>query len=381
MDSGKRHQVCWRIVMGLLRRPIERIFHLSCKNADLDGPCLVIANHVTDYDPLFVSLSFPRTDLYYVASEHLFRKGLLSRLLLWTMAPIPRRKGSQGTDTVKACLRHLKAGHTVCIFAEGDATWDGRSGTVFPATGKLARASGASLMTYRLEGGYLTRPRWSRKLRRGKIYGHPIAVYSPEQLKIMRADEITEEINRDIYEDAWARQREQRVLYRGKRLAENLELALFCCPRCGGIGTLRSEDDRFFCGCGLTVRYGQDGFFDPPEPFETVADWEDWQQEKLRNLPVRSDTPLFSDDGVGLSRIGSEHREERLATDRLCLYPEEIRFGERVFPLDRIGSMAMVQKHLLLFTFDEEYYELCAGKSVNLRKYLSWWKHSVDKQR
>ena len=380
MDPSKRHKLCWRICYALLRRPIERIFHMRHEDASPDGPCLVISNHVTDYDPLLLAMSFPRTDLYFVASEHLFRKGLVSRLLLWAMAPIPRRKGSQGTDTVKACLRHLKDGHSVCIFAEGDATWDGRSAEVFPATGKLARASSASLMTYRLEGGSLTKPRWSQTLRRGELFGHPVAVYTPEQLKTMRPEQITDTINRDIFEDAWSRQRQNAIRFRGKRLAEKLELALFCCPHCGGIGTLRSEDDRFFCRCGLSVRYGEDGFFYPAEPFETVADWEDWQQEWLRSLDCAPDQPLFSDDGIRLSLVTGAHREQEIARGRLSLYPGRLRLGDYFFELDRIGSMAMVQKHLLLFRFEERYYELHADSCVNFRKYLSWWKTRAVKQ-
>ena len=380
MDPSKRHRLCWQAAYALLRRPIEKIFRLSHENTAPRGPCLIISNHVTDYDPLLLAMSFPRTDLYFVASEHLFRKGLVSRLLLWTMAPISRRKGSQGTDTVKACLRHLKEGHAVCIFAEGDATWDGRSSQVFPATGKLARASGASLMTYRLEGGYLTRPRWSRTLRRGKLFGHPVAVYTPEQLRAMRADEITAVINRDIYEDAWARQREQRVPFRGKRLAERLELALFFCPHCRQIGTLRSEGDRLFCSCGMTVRYKEDGFFDPPVPFETVAEWEDWQEQKLRELPTQAGEALFFDDDVRLSRVEAGHRDELLAVGRLAQYPEGLHHGNRVFPLDKVGNMAMVQKHLLLFSFDGQYYELLSKNGVNFRKYLSWWKDYLVRQ-
>ena len=375
MDSGKRHQRIWRILYALLHRPIERVFCLSHENVMPSGPCLVVSNHVTDYDPLLVAMSFPRTDLYYVASEHLFRKGLVSRLLLWAMAPIPRRKGSQGMDTVKACLRRLKEGHSVCLFAEGDATWDGRSGAVFPATGKLARASGASLMTFRLEGGYLTKPRWSKTLRRGRIHGHPVAVYSPEELRRMTPEAIQERINRDIYEDAWARQREDRVSFRGKRLAENLELALFCCPVCGRIGTLRTKKDRLFCECGLSVRYGADGFFDPPEPFETVADWEDWQQVKLRSWQGKPGEILFSDEHVALSRIGSGHVGESLVEGSLVLYPDHLRLGEYRFPFEMIHNMAMVQKRLLLFSFEEQYYELRSQTGANLRKYLSWWQN------
>ena len=380
MDPAKRHQVCWRLAYTLLHRPIERIFNLTHVDVEPEGPCLVIANHVTDYDPLLVAMSFPRTDLYFVASEHLFRKGLISRILLWAMSPIPRRKGSQGTDTVKACLRHLREGHSVCIFAEGDATWDGRSAKVFPATGKLARASGASLLTYRLEGGYLARPRWSRTIRHGRLFGHAVQLYSPEELKTMRAGDITASIDRDIWEDAWARQRKERVFYRGKRLAEQLELALFCCPRCGRFGTLHSRHDRLFCDCGLSLCFDVSGFFYSPEPFETIAEWEDWQQQALKDRTVTDGEAVFSDDDLILSLINSSHREKQVARGKLVLYPRELCINDYVFPLGQIDNMAMVQKRRLLFSFDGQYYELCSSASVNIRKYLSWWKISVGKK-
>ena len=274
----------------------------------------------------------------------------------------------------------MKDGHSVCIFAEGDATWDGRTDKIFPATGKLARASGVSLLTYRLEGGYLSRPRWSQTIRRGKMYGHPVRLYSPEELKKLRAEEITALIEKDIHEDAWERQRVERVKFRGKRLAEKLELALFCCPNCGRIGTLHSLNDRFFCDCGLSLRYGEDGFFDPPQPFETVADWEDWQQDKLKNWPVRPGEALFSDDGVSLTGIGGGHSEEALVRGRLSLFPDCLLIEDRAFTLQGIANMAMVQKHLLLFSYEGQYYELRAEHGVNFRKYLSWWKASCVKQ-
>ena len=126
---------------------------------------------MTTWDPLLLAMSFPDKPIRFVASEHIFRHGLVSRLLTWLVAPIPRKKAASGADTVMASLRALKAGDSVCIFAEGDASWDGLTHPVFPATGKLARMAGVPLVTYRLEGGYLSLPRWSKKLRRGKMRG------------------------------------------------------------------------------------------------------------------------------------------------------------------------------------------------------------------
>ena len=111
MDAYERHRRIWRFFYVLLSGPICRIFCLKHENPEIKGPCLIVANHVTDWDPLLLAMSFPRLPLYYVASEHIFRQGFISRVLLWLMEPIARRKGAAGTDTVKACLRHLKDGH------------------------------------------------------------------------------------------------------------------------------------------------------------------------------------------------------------------------------------------------------------------------------
>ena len=283
MNSFDRHRRIWRVLCALLRWPICRLFSLKHDDPEIDGPCLIVSNHVTDWDPLLLAMSFPKLPLYYVASEHIFRQGLVSRILFWLVEPIARRKGAAGTDTVKACLRHLKAGHAVCIFAEGDATWDGRSAEVFPATGKLARSSGAKLLTYRLEGGYLSKPRWGRGIRRGAVYGHPVRLYSPEELRAMKAEEITAAINGDIYEDAWQRQEENPISFRSAHPAERLETALFLCPSCRQFGTLRSKKDTLSCRCGLRLRVLDTGFFDPPTPFRTLAQWEDWQQEHIQS--------------------------------------------------------------------------------------------------
>ena len=233
MEEYERHQRVWSLLYAGLSGWICHKFNLSHDDLKLEGPCLLISNHVSAWDPLLVSMSLREKQVYFVASEHLFRLGLVTKLLGYLVAPIPRRKAASGSDTAKACLRHLRAGHSICLFAEGEQSWDGKTGPIFPATGKLAKASGASLVTFRLEGGYLSLPRWAKGVRRGKVHGGPVHIYSPGELKTMTPAQINAAIARDIAEDAWARQREAPVAYRGRDLAEGLERALFLCPGCG----------------------------------------------------------------------------------------------------------------------------------------------------
>ena len=377
MDNERRHQLVWRLLQPPVRALVRWKFNLSCEEIHPDGPILLISNHVSAWDPLLVASSLPKHQLYFVASEHIFRLGLLSRLIEHLFDPIPRRKASSGADTVKACLRRLRGGRSVCLFAEGEQSWDGRSIPVFPATGKLAKSSGATLVTYRLEGAYLSLPRWGRGIRRGKVFGHPVGVYSPGQLKAMTADEVRDLINRDIAEDAWERQRLEPVAYKGKNRAEGLERALCLCPRCRRIGTLRTGGNRIFCACGLDLEYTETGFFAPDTPFADLADWDDWQRQQLRAhtfLHPGPNAPLFSDEDLTLVRLSSDHREERLATGLLSQYEDRLTCGEYAFPLSGINSMAMVLTNRLLFTSDGAYYEIRSSGGTNLLKYLEIWK-------
>ncbi|MBO6017738.1 MAG: 1-acyl-sn-glycerol-3-phosphate acyltransferase, partial [Oscillospiraceae bacterium] len=338
---------------------------------------LIVPNHVSAWDPLLVALSLRDKQAYFVASEHLFRMGPVSQLLEFVVAPIPRRKASTGTDTVKACLRHLREGHSICLFAEGEQSWNGRNIPIFPATGKLVKSSGATLVTYRLEGAYLSLPRWGKGVRRGKVHGHPVGIYPPEQLKNMTPKEINALIERDTAEDAWERQRLSPVRYKGKRRAEGLERALYLCPRCRRIGSLHTKGNRIFCDCGLDLEYTETGFFQPEQPFPDLAEWDDWQREMLHarefNRPAEEGL-LFSDGGVTLTKIGAGHREEHLGAGALQMYEDRLVCADHSFPLSEISYMADVLASRLLLTVSGEYYEILSSNGVSFRKYLEIWR-------
>nr|MCR5089394.1 1-acyl-sn-glycerol-3-phosphate acyltransferase [Oscillospiraceae bacterium] len=370
----ERHQRTWRVLYAMAHRSICGVFRLTHDDLRIDGPCLIIPNHVSAWDPLLVAMSLREKQAYYVASEHIFRQGLLTSLLDWLVAPIPRKKGASGTDTVKACLRHLKNGHSVCLFAEGEQCWDGRSGHIFPATGKLARVSSATLVTFRIEGAYLSQPRWGKHIRRGRVHVGPVHIYPPEQLKSMTPEQINAVIETDIHEDAWERQKREPVKYQGKRPAEGLEKALYLCPGCRRVGTLKTEKDRLFCSCGLSVVYTDRGSFAPENPFANLAEWEDWQRGTLRLRGFEHGEHLFSDRGIRLSRLLPGHREEIAETGDLIQYEDRIICGEHVFPLAEIRDMAMVQASWLLFSCHDEYWQIRSEGKVNLRKYLEIWK-------
>ena len=381
-DPYKRHMRLWPFLYAIANRFICRKFRMTHDELSVEGPVLLIPNHVTNWDPLLVGMSLRKKQMYFVATEHIFRLGFLSRVLNYVFGPIARPKGGSSLETIRECVNHFKKGHSICLFAEGEATWDGQTHPIFPATGKLVRLSGATLVTYRLEGAYLSFPRWAAKQRKGAVYGHVVGIYPPEKLAKMKAAEINDLINKDLHENAFDRQKETPVAYRSKAPAEHLERLLYLCPACRKIGTLHTKGNRLFCSCGLETHFTDFGFFEPSVPsedgssFETVLQWDQWQKEALKELVANdyfpAGEPLFTDGPFTVKLVSAKHEESILGSETLTQYTDRLSLGDRSFPLTEISSMAMVQANRLLFTVNNDYYEVFSEKrgTANLRKYL-----------
>ena len=340
---------------------------------------MVISNHVTNFDPILVGLCFPENPLCIVASEHLFRKGWMTRFIRWMFDPIAKRKGSAGMETAMACMRKIRAGRSICIFAEGETTWNGLTQPILPSTGSLARMSGATLVTLRLEGGYLTAPRWAAKIRRGRMRGRVVNTYSPEALKAMKPDEINEIINRDLYEDTWARQAEEKVAFKGKNLAENIEVALFVCPKCKRMGTVYGKGNRVKCFCGLDLEYTVSGSFEPAAPFANMAQWDAWQHETLEKGDVCWEGSALCDEGLAVNEIVSGHDQKEIARGSMTFRMDGFQLADMDFSYSRISNMALLQRRKLVFTHEDRYFEISRKKPLCMRKYLAAWQIAQKK--
>ena len=346
MEHHARHVFIWKLMRPLVRLILLIRFNYRCRTVAPKGPCIVVCNHVTDWDPLLVGAAF-RDQMYFLASEHIMRLGFVSRMLDWLVHPIVRQKSGSAAGAVKEMLRTLKNGCSVALFPEGNRCWDGVTRDFPASTGKLVRSGGASLVTFRLRGGYLSSPRWSGdSVRRGELRGELVKVYTPEELAKMSVTQINAAIARDIHVDAFDDQRSRPVLYRGKRLAENLETLLFVCPKCFSVGTLFSADDVFRCRrCGFETRYAPTGaFIGGDAPFSDVRGWNRWQDKQIekRCAGAAADEPIFSDEGLELYSVQSGRSSELVGRGAIALYRDRLELpGGISVPVGEISGMSL----------------------------------------
>ncbi len=381
MQHHTRHVVFWKLLRPLVIPVVWLVFHFRGMRARLPGPSLVLCNHNTDWDPLLVGCSFP-DQFYFVSSEHVLRAGLAGRLIRALLDPIPRQKSGSAADTVMAVLRRIKQGCSVCIFPEGNRSWDGAVQPFPAATGKLARtaaAAGASLVTYRLEGAYFANPRWAgTSLRRGAVRGRVVRTYSPQELRAMSPAAINEAIRADIGEDAYAAQRRRRIPFRGRRLAEHLETLFFLCPRCGGVHTLRSRGDLLRCdSCGLTVRYRPDGFLEGDDlPWDNIRDWNLWQTERIKAMcDEAGEEPVFTDGEMCCWEIEKGRSRRLLEEGDMTLYRDRLELPGVTLPLSEIRGVALRGPQDIYFSTEERTWQVSSRQVRCTVRYLTAISH------
>lgn len=341
---------------------------------------LVLTNHNTNWDFFFFGLSL-RRQMYFVASEHIFRLGFRSKLIKFLADPIPRKKGASGAETTEAILKRLREGDNVCMMAEGNRSFNGRTGFISPRTAQLAKDSGTGLITLRIHGGYFVNPRWSSEKRRGPVSGEVVNEYTAEQLRGMSLDEINEAICRDLYVNAYDDQAASPAKYACRRPAEHLETALFVCPECKAFSALRSEKSRFYCkNCGMTLCLNDYGYFesiDGEKPvFDTILEWDEWQIGFLRErlADVGRDEKLFSDEGLRLTSVKDGENDVLIKSGTLAMYGDrlEMNDGDQSFSfcVERIEKISVALTSTLLFTYNGGYYEIKAAKPYSAVKYM-----------
>lgn len=374
MDRGRikfRYKLIYKTVRSLVPLILRKYDFRTDIISKKDEPYIVVANHLTEVDMLMVAGAFSE-HMYFVAGEHLLRTKAGPKIK-WAQDPIFTYKGAPSIDTMREVIRTVKAGHNVMIFPEGSRSFNGETIRLDYGIAKLAKMAGCALATYHIEGGYFVAPRWAYTTRTGPMKGHIVNVYSSEEVKSLSKEELTECINRDIYENAYETQRRNMYTYKGKKLAEGLENYLVKCSCCGAFDSMITEDDRFCCTeCGQHGIYTPEGFLKGDGlRFDSVYDWGMWSEREISEYirTFEQTGPVFCDTDVVLYEVLPDHSRVDLASGEVKGYKDRIEIGAEVFPFEDISGMDMLYfGKTLVFTYKKRHFAI-TGENYHAIKY------------
>lgn len=380
----KRHSVVislLRLPFGLYTKAKYKIKLEKFKNYD-GRQYFIVSNHQTAFDQFFVSLCYPK-HIYYVASEDLFSKGWVSKLITWLVAPIPFRKSTSDLTGVRNCLRVAKEGGSISLFPEGNRTFSGTTEHMKSGVASLAKALRLPIAFYRIEGGYGAQPRWSDEVRKGKMRGYFSRIMEPEEYKDMTNEELFEVIKKEL----WVDEREDKTEFYGKNNAEYLDRAMYVCPDCG-LSEFYSKKDIITCKkCGKQIKYMPDktlqgvGF---EFPYTYVKDWYAYQCNFIRNFDMSpySEEPIYRDDTRYSENIYCKNKVEIDKNAKISIYSDrfvvETKNGNDIYLFSDVSAATVLGKNKLNIYVGDRIFQFKGDKHFNALKYLNLYCHAVN---
>jgi 1-acyl-sn-glycerol-3-phosphate acyltransferase len=155
--------VIYDLAYYLVRIIVRLFFRIEVEGWEnlRDGACIVVSNHLSWTDTIFIAYALPRTPAIHTMASRAtvfntrFKRWLLPRLAVF---PVTRAHGYLDEEAVNTVYRLLESGERVLIFPEGAYGRDGRLRPLKEGIGYFALNSGKPLLPIALSGTDRLRP-------------------------------------------------------------------------------------------------------------------------------------------------------------------------------------------------------------------------------
>jgi DNA-directed RNA polymerase subunit RPC12/RpoP len=200
-------------------------------------------------------------------------------------------------------------------------------------TGKFIKHFKVPVYYSKIQGGYLTCPKYNLTDRYGKVEVTFGRMFTPEEIEKLTPQEIEDKLNETLYHDDYAWNKEKGYIYKNNgKLAEGLETLLYTCPRCGKEFTMKSEGNKFWCeacGNGVTLKdtYEMIPLDETCVVPATQTEWFKIQRENAKKAVQADDFKLV--ENVKLGCLPLEKPLKDLQTSTIV--------GEGTLTLDKTG--------------------------------------------
>lgn len=361
----KRHSVAFLILKFNLTFWSKFKYRYKPKKCKEKGPFLIIGNHSLAHDPFLYSLLF-RGRIYFLTTDELFRMGFFSKMVKTLVAPVPTRKSTRDSSSIKTLLGISKYKKNICIYPEGATTYCGDPSYIDPAIVKLAKKINYKIAIVNIQGGYQSLPRFCVKSRKGKMTGFIKKIITPEEYQNMTNEELYDDIVANIKVDLL-----DDVKFRYKRKAEFLETTIYYCSKCNTFENTTSFKNTFKCtNCGETYIVDEYLKMHNNNTVTTISELYHKQQDKINSLSLQDINNLVYTDDIVLSEVVDFVKVEK-TKGTLKLINSTLVINDFSFKLDDISSCTTTGTHFLDIYVGDKIYQIRGNWQFSNLKYMN----------
>ena len=338
------------------------------KNKLPDEGALVLCNHTMAFDPFIVACMYNKP-LYFMTSKDLFQNKFVGKLITFLVNPIPKEKSNKGDmSSIKNCLTVAKENGTVCIFPEGNRTFNGKLGNVDYSIVKLVKLLKKPLIICNIKGGYSSDPRWSNKRRKGRLEVSERIKLEYNEYKDLDNDSLYNLILDNLNVNEYS----LNIKFKGKKKAEYLESILYICPKCKKLHSLESVDNYIICKeCGLNVLYNEDLTLSGCD-FKYLDEWYDFQVDFIKNLEVNEE--VIYNDEIEMYEPKMGEKRKFIGKGNMSLYKDYFKFNfndeELILDFNDIYVVTLLGRMKMNIYYKDKVYQVFNDRRTNLIKYM-----------
>ncbi len=165
-----------------------RMKTIDIENVPLKGPVLLVTNHQSYMDPLFLGSAIKRS-CHYMARETLFDGKFLGPYMS-RLNSFPVKRDSGDVKAIKEIISRLNQGFMVNIFPEGTRTSTGKISQFKSGIELITRRSQATIVPVLIEGAYEAWPKGQLLPWPKKVYVQYCPPISHEEIQAMEKKQL-----------------------------------------------------------------------------------------------------------------------------------------------------------------------------------------------
>lgn len=368
------HRILWFLVKYTYAIYLKILFRVNVKwhKKPPKGAYLLVSNHSNKHDPFIIGgyLSTPINYMANVDGVDGFQKTFSTKIGCFNI-----KKGRADRVAFMKAMELLNKGYTVGIFPEGDRSWLGKTNEFSSVTVSLAKKTNTPILMAKSMGNYLSCPRWSDKVRRGKIFIE-FDVIEKNEVKALSKDELYKKVFDFINVDDFANKKLESINYTGKNLAEGIENILWRCPNCNAEDSIIGQGDIILCkSCNTNFSIdGNQRIYNTKnilkeKGIKNVKDWYNWQVTFMKSEGFE----LLEDLDVEFIKEFEENKWESLGKGVLQFNKDGLKWNENnkkysfLFSLDEILNIVDNFNEYSILNLKTERYKVVFNKTCNLK--------------
>lgn len=334
---------------------------------------LILSNHTMAMDPFIVGMLFNK-NLYYMTSKDLFQKKFVGKLIRFLVNPIPKEKSNKGDITaIRQCVQVSKENGNICIFPEGNRTFNGKLGYIDISIVKLVRLLKKPVYLCNIIGGFASDPRWSKKRRRGNMEVKVRQILTYEEYSKLNDNDLYNLIINSLTVDDYS----LNINFKGKDKAEYLESILYICPICKKEHVLYTKGNDIICNhCHNIVTYNENltlSCNNQEFKFNNVLDWYNYQIDIIKEKEYEDYEIIFNDEIEVYEPIMFK-KKKLIGKGKVYLYNSYFRFEFEneimILKFEDISDCTLLGRKKLNIYYKDKIYQLFKDRRTNLMKYM-----------